>query len=550
MEKEFPVGWADAKIGDLYSFLGGGTPSKTVQKYWNGSIPWASVKDISRVDLLKETVDTITQEGLNNSSANLAEKGDVIIGTRMTIGKPVIAGIQTAINQDLKIVKGYLPNKFTFYWFKALIDKMEALSSGTTVKGIRIESLNELRFPLPPLPEQQRIVAKLDTLFGHLDALKTRLERIPQLLKEFRQKVLTQAVTGKLTEEWSEGRELEECDLDYFCESSFYGPRFSTEEYSASGYPTVRTTDMTDNGFISIGFNTPRVSIQNKKKIELYKINSGDLLITRTGSIGKMARYIGEEIAIPSAYLIRFRFNEKALTDFIYYCLTSPDGQNQMGLSSTAITQPNLNAQKIRALKIPNLPIEEQREIVHRIETLFAKADQIEAGYLKLKAKVDQLPQALLAKAFRGELVEQFPIDLPAGSDGEFFAYVLYCSDGSLYKGFTNNLKRRYEEHKTGKGAEHTSKYKPLYVYHYEVFKSEAEAVKREKFLKSGHGREWLKQMEKENRLRQAGGDARELLEQIKQAKEGLEKGGKGRKIKVEDQVRMVAEAGARNGKK
>lgn len=102
------------------------------------------------------------------------------------------------------------------------------------------------------------------------------------------------------------------------------------------------------------------------------------------------------------------------------------------------------------------------------------------------------MPQALLAKAFRGELVAQLPTDLPAGSNGEFF-----CSD----------------------------------VYHYEVFKSEAEAVKREKFFKSGHGREWLKQMGKENRLRQAGGDARDLLEQISRAKAGLEKGGRTKKM-------------------
>ena|GEM_PF-3697062 len=93
------------------------------------------------------------------------------------------------------------------------------------------------------------------------------------------------------------------------------------------------------------------------------------------------------------------------------------------------------------------------------------------------------MPQALLVEAFRGELVEQLPTDLPAGSDSEFFAYVLYCSDGSLYKGFTNNLKRRYEEHTTGKGADHTRKYKPLYVYQYEVFNSEEEALKREKFF-------------------------------------------------------------------
>ncbi|MEI7526756.1 MAG: restriction endonuclease subunit S, partial [Mariniphaga sp.] len=394
MEKELPKGWVETSIDEI-NFKK--SQSINPENYTEDTF------ELYSVPIFEYRRPEIVKGSEIGSTKQIVEEGEVLlckINPRINrvwqVGnfsdhRKIASSEWIVVNPRRFIDTTFLKFLFSAPFFRTVLQS-EVSGVGGSLTRARPKIVENYKFPLPPLPEQQRIVAKLDMLFGHLDALKTRLERIPQLLKEFRQKVLTQAVTGKLTEEWREGRELEECDLDYFCESSFYGPRFSTEEYSASGYPTVRTTDMTDNGFISIGFNTPRVSIQDKKKIELYKINSGDLLITRTGSIGKMARYIGEEIAIPSAYLIRFRFNEKALTDFIYYCLTSPDGQNQMGLSSTAITQPNLNAQKIRALKIPNLPIEEQKEIVHRVESLFAKADQIEAGYQKLKAKVEQLP--------------------------------------------------------------------------------------------------------------------------------------------------------------
>ena len=85
-----------------------------------------------------------------------------------------------------------------------------------------------------------------------------------------------------------------------------------------------------------------------------------------------------------------------------------------MGLSSTAVTQTNINAEAIKNLPIPIPPIEEQQEIVRRVEALFAKADRIEAQYKNARQQVDRLTPALLAKAFRGELVPQDPNDEPA----------------------------------------------------------------------------------------------------------------------------------------
>src|SRR5690606_5134095 len=104
--------------------------------------------------------------------------------------------------------KPSLDLKFSYY-FLAKSD-LKSLNRSTAIPGLNRTDAYKLDFPLPPLSEQQRIVTKLDALFGHLDSLKKNLDRIPKLLKSFRQQVLTKAVTGELTKEWREGKGLGE----------------------------------------------------------------------------------------------------------------------------------------------------------------------------------------------------------------------------------------------------------------------------------------------------------------------------------------------------
>ena len=419
MGKEIPNNWITVQLDDVAYKITDGT-HKT-PKYQEKGIRFISIKNIRPFKPINYEVyeKYISREEHNMLIKRAKPEIDDILFPRIgTLGfaKRIDWEEEFSIFVGLglvKPVKKYVLPKFIEYYLNSskIFHLSHEKSTGTGRMTLPLKESKKLPFPLPPLPEQNRIVDKLDAIFGHLEQLKTKLDKIPGLLKNFRQAVLNQAVTGKLTEEWGEGRELGECQLEYYVSNSFYGPRFGKNEYSSSGFPTVRTTDMTKNGFIQITDETPRVVIDDFKKLELYKISKGDLLVTRTGSIGKMARYTGTEIAIPSAYLIRFRFNNKALTDFIFYCLMSPSAQNQMGLSSTAITQPNLNAQKIRALKVPKMSIEEQKIIVIWVQSLFSKADKIEQQYQTIKEKIDQLPQAILAKAFKGELVEQLPTD-------------------------------------------------------------------------------------------------------------------------------------------
>ena len=159
---EFPE-WVEKKLGEVCEYIGGGTPSKKNKDYWNGTINWASVKDITS-KYLYETQDKITQLGIESSTTNICEPNTLILITRMSPGKTVISKCMTAINQDLKIVKSDIEVEFLHLLFQSIQTKIDEKTSGTTVKGISIDSLNKIDVQIPCKEEQQKIADCLSSL--------------------------------------------------------------------------------------------------------------------------------------------------------------------------------------------------------------------------------------------------------------------------------------------------------------------------------------------------------------------------------------------------
>jgi type I restriction enzyme S subunit len=193
-----PSGWTWSRLGNfVISLLSGGTPRKSNPTFWNGSIPWASVKDLGQKKFLKTTQDTITQAGLNSGS-KLAKKGSILICTRMGLGKIAIADIDVAINQDLKAIKlsKWLDVDYFFHYFRTLA----ITGSGMTVAGIKQDELLAFYLPLPPLEEQKRIVEKVDQLMVLCD----RLEEQQKQRVEIRSQTTASALNALVNSENSD----------------------------------------------------------------------------------------------------------------------------------------------------------------------------------------------------------------------------------------------------------------------------------------------------------------------------------------------------------
>ena len=169
-EKPFdiPDSWEWVRLGDvLLDTIGGGTPSKNNSKFWNGEIPWISVKDVHKYEYeIYKTKDFITKLGLENSSTNMIEANTLIVVTRMAVGRIAINKINACINQDLRalITSKYFYKKYLLYIYSNLTFE----TSGITVKGITISKLLNTIIPLPPLIEQKKIVQRIMRLFTRL----------------------------------------------------------------------------------------------------------------------------------------------------------------------------------------------------------------------------------------------------------------------------------------------------------------------------------------------------------------------------------------------
>ena len=193
--------WEEKKLGEVCNIIGGGTPSKANAKFYDGDIPWATVRDM-KFEIIKETEHRITIDAVKNSSTNIIPKGNVIIATRVGLGKVCLIENNTAINQDLRGVVPINPNQllvgYLFQWLKSIAHNIIEEGTGATVQGVKLPFVKSLLIPLPPLSEQKAIVKKLDALSAETKKLEAIFRRKIADLDELKKSVLKQAFAGKL----------------------------------------------------------------------------------------------------------------------------------------------------------------------------------------------------------------------------------------------------------------------------------------------------------------------------------------------------------------
>jgi type I restriction enzyme S subunit len=377
-------------LRELVSFRGGGTPSKQVPEYWNGDIPWASVKDFTSTSL-SETQDFISQEGLMNSSANLIPKGHVIIPTRMSLGKAAINTIDLAINQDLRALVPIVPldTQFLLHAVLSLKDEIVKKGSGATVKGITQEELYKLEIAFPPLDDQIRVAHLLGKVEGLIAQRKQQLKQLDGLLKSVFLKMFGHPVRNERG--WIR-RPLEE--LGSLSRGvSKHRPR-NAPELLGGKYPLIQTGEVSNAGTYITNFSHTYSDIGFTQS-KLWP--SGTLCITIAANIAQTA-VLTFDACFPDSVVGFSAFEDDAHALYVHGLFWF--FQKILEKNAPAAAQKNINLEILRGMEVPKPPVELQARFASVVERI----EGIKSRYQQSLTELEALYGALSQQAFRGEL--------------------------------------------------------------------------------------------------------------------------------------------------
>ena len=348
-------------------------------------------------------------------------------------------------------------------------DELNARKTGISESGLNMtqDRFKTLPVVIPPIAEQKQITAKLDELLAQVDTLKTRVDAIPFILKRFRQPVLAAAVSGRLTKDWKETskeyyesldseiadhkklRKLSDLSNDeinlaktlhgeidwsrwhlYPMEKLVDADRgipygiVQTGENTEGGVPTVRCGDVKPLSIDMSSLKQVRKEISDNYSRTLLK--GGEVLLAIRGTVGNAA-VAGEELhecnISREVAMVPVRKNVSPI--FVSLLLQSPGGYRCLAEKVRGVAQKGINLADVKRFVTPLPSIEEQIEIVRRVDQLFAFADQIEQRVKDAQSRVNHLTQSTLAKAFRGELTAEWREQNPELINGENSAEAL-----------------------------------------------------------------------------------------------------------------------------
>jgi len=449
-----PEGWVWVRLGEIAEIITGNTPSKKDSANYGNYIPFVKPPELNDC-VINSAEDSLSKKGAK--LARIIPPESVLVSCIGNLGKTGINSVPVAFNQQINSVifpKDKISPRYGFYYFQTIEIKkyLYKIASATTLPIVNKSKFKTVPFPLPPLPEQQRIVSKIEELFTKLDAGVDALKKAKEQIKRYRQAVLKYAFEGKLTEEWREAnrdklesasvllerikeerkkklgkkyRELppiETSELPELPKGWMWvrvkdigevvtgtTPSKTKQEYYGKDYPFFKPTDLNAGYYVKKSEDS--LSKEGISKARL--LPSKSILVTCIGAtIGKTGF-----IRIPGASNQQINAiipYDSILPEYIYFICISPQFQKSIVGNASATTLPILNKSSFEVLLLPLPPLAEQQKIVEEIERRFSVADEVEKAIDNSLKQAERLRQSILKKAFEGKLVPQDPNDEPA----------------------------------------------------------------------------------------------------------------------------------------
>ncbi|EEY5848002.1 restriction endonuclease subunit S [Escherichia coli] len=392
------MSWPMISLGELVDIKGGGTPDKNNSEYWNGDIPWASVKDFKK-NILDSTLDSITLLGVRNSATSVIPAGNIIVPTRMALGKVAINTIDLAINQDLKALfikdNDVVDRDYLFRWLESQSSLIESEGKGATVKGITLPFLKGLNVPIPPINEQKRIAAILDKA----DAIRQKREQAIKLADNFLRATFLEMFGDPV----ENPKKLKKSPITELADV-ITGFAFKSNEYINDSSEAVRLCRGANTLTGYLDWADTKFWPKNKlEKLDNYLIKAGDIILAMDRpwiSSGLKVCIFPENQR--ETYLVqrvaRLRPRCESYTNYIYSCIKSPAFEKHC--CPTETTVPHISPVELKNFEVL-IPPDELMVNFHSIVSIINNSlNKMASGDIDSDALFSKLSQ----QAFSGHL--------------------------------------------------------------------------------------------------------------------------------------------------
>ena len=386
---------AKVQLGDLVKIAGGGTPSRKVPEYFNGGIPWVTVKDFDDDFFIHRSQENISQLGLEKSASRLIPAGNVILGTRMSVGKAAINLIDVAINQDLKALfcTPQIDALYLTFFLAAAAPRLEEQATGATVKGITIDDIETLEIPLPDLSEQRRIAGELERADGLRRTRRYDLELadtfLPAAFRELFGSTGNEFPISTVEDLLADKRNA--------IRTGPFGSKLLHSEFTDSGIAVLGIDNAVNNSF---EWSQRRYITPDKyEELKRYTVFPGDVIITLMGTCGRCA-IVPNDIptAINTKHLCCITLDQSRCLPvflqgaFLYHSFV----RLQLSRKTKGSIMEGLNQTIIEELKIPVPPLPLQT----RFAELVARHERLRSVQRESLRQAEHLFQSLLHRAF------------------------------------------------------------------------------------------------------------------------------------------------------
>ena len=367
--------WEIKKLEDLALVINGGTPDTNIPDYWDGGVLWLTPKDMGLLTskYVSATSRTISEKGLEKSSAKLIPNNSLILSTRAPIGYLAINTCTISTNQGCK---GIVPNEklsveYLYYYFSKSVKKLIDLGKGTTFKELSTSSLKNVEIPLPPLSEQKKIVALLDDVLSRIDKARENIEKNIENAEELLQTSL---------------------DLIH-CPKEELGKIVN-----------ICTGKLNANQAVEDGQYPFFTCSRTASKIDRYTYDCEAILLAGNNASGdfNVKHYKGKFEAYQRTYILTAKDEKNIDYRFLYFQVMR--SLETLKKEAVGTNTKFLRLPMIQSLKIAYPNISEQREYVKKIDALLLSINKLTQSYKQKLIDLDELRNSVLEKAFRGEL--------------------------------------------------------------------------------------------------------------------------------------------------